>query len=87
MYDRRSLCLEAAAKGDGVTIGDEISSRGYIESGRLVCPFSFMLPSPDSYFLAFPTGSKSPAASNLEGWILQETSEHRVFFEGFWRQV
>lgn len=87
MYNRTSLCLEAAARGDGVTIGDEISSRGYIESGRLVCPFSFKLPSPDSYFLAFPSGSRSPAVASFEDWILQETHEHRVFFEGLWRQA
>lgn len=30
---------------DSVTIGDEGSTRGYLESGRLVCPWAVRIPS------------------------------------------
>ena len=33
VYNQTALCLEAAARGDGLTVGDEVTSADYLRSG------------------------------------------------------
>ena len=87
IYNRSSLCLAAAARGYGVTIGDEVSTRGHIEDGSLICPFDTRLPSPESYFLAEPdAGRSSDAMQHFAGWLAEEVEEQKRFFQGFWQK-
>lgn len=85
IYNRSVLCLAAAARGDGVTIGDEVTTRPQLESGALVCPFDIVLPSPDAYFLVFPEGhQRQPPVSLFTDWLRSEAEEHAAFYRRFW---
>lgn len=86
VYSQTVLCLEAAARGDGVTVGDEVSTRGYLESGRLTAPFAVRLPSPDAYYVIRPRNDRREDSVELfHRWLNKEADEHRRWFAGFWR--
>lgn len=85
-YSSTTLCLEAAARGDGITIGDEVTTRAYLESGRLVMPFPLRRPSPDAYFLVTPpTETGNPAKEAFSEWLISEARDHSRWFADFWR--
>ncbi|MEO0568067.1 MAG: LysR substrate-binding domain-containing protein [Pseudomonadota bacterium] len=87
LYNHTALCLEAAARGDGVTIGDEVSTRFHLETNRLDCPMAYRLPSPDSYYIATPINSAStPELLSFKRWLFEEAEEHRKWFQGYWSQ-
>lgn len=87
IYNRTSLCLEATARGDGVTIGDEVTTRRHLEEGILLCPFDLRLPSPDAYYILEPEDAPSagPTADFLR-WLRAEAEDHARFFRQFWRR-
>jgi len=85
VYNQTVLCLEAAARGDGVTIGDEVTTRHFLESGRLVAPFPVRLPSPDAYYLITPDRAlRDPHLALFEGWLRAEGDAHRLWFAKYW---
>ncbi|MET3595060.1 DNA-binding transcriptional LysR family regulator [Mesorhizobium shonense] len=84
-YNQTSLCLMAAARGDGVTVGDEVTARSYLESGQLVIPFSIRIPSPEAYYLVRPLGAPESRTYHLfREWLLEEIREHVQWFARFW---
>lgn len=86
LYNQSVLCLEAAARGDGVTIGDEVTTRGYLASGRLTCPFDIRLPSSDAYYLMFPPGRKNTGdVDAFLSWMHAEAERHRAWYRQYWR--
>ncbi|MAB97758.1 MAG: hypothetical protein CMK71_06780 [Pseudomonadaceae bacterium] len=86
VYSQTVLCLEAAARGDGVTIGDEATTRGYLEKGLLTAPFSFKLPSPDAYYLVRPSyGDDDEAVELFVEWLKSESEEHKAWFSAYWQ--
>lgn len=87
LYNRSSLCLAAAARGDGVTIGDEVTTQTWLEKGALICPFSTRLPTPDAYYLAYPeTSSLGAGVQRFRDWLHSEAEAHRDFFSLFWKR-
>lgn len=50
-YNQSIFCQEAAARGDGIAVGDEILARPYLEDARLIVPFTESMPSPESYYI------------------------------------
>jgi LysR family glycine cleavage system transcriptional activator len=87
IYNRSRLCLEAAVRGHGVTIGDEVSTLGHLENGSLVCPFDAKLPSPEAYFLVRPKdSSETEVSKRFTEWLASEVEEHRRFFQAYWRR-
>lgn len=87
IYNRSSLCLTAAARGDGVTIGDEVTTQALIASGALVCPFPARLPTPDAYYFAYPeTSALGDAVQRFRDWLHNEANAHRNFFDHYWRR-
>ncbi|GAA6163400.1 transcriptional regulator GcvA [Pelagimonas sp. KU-00592-HH] len=85
IYNRSALCLEAAVRGHGITIGDEVTTREHIEQGTLVCPFEARLPSPDAYYIAQPEGGReTPSLTTFLTWLEHERDAHRQFFQRFW---
>lgn len=86
LYNQTYLCLEAAARGDGIAIGDEVSSRDYLDTGRLIIPFPLRLPAPDSYYILTPrseTANQGPSL-RFKRWLTEEATEHRLWFTDFW---
>lgn len=85
VYNQTSFCLEAAAQGMGVTIGDEVSTRPYLESGRLICPFSTRLASPHAYYIVFPANlSVDGTLATFAEWLKAEARAHRDWYSQFW---
>lgn len=85
LYNSTALCLEAAVRGDGVTIGDEVSTREHLADGRLTCPFDLRMPSSDAYFLATPDAAlRSDAVSTFLAWLRLEAKRHRDWCSQFW---
>lgn len=84
-YNQTALCLEAAARGDGVTVGDEVTTRPFLETGQLVLPFALRIPSPEAYYLVRPLGAtESEAVRLFRLWLFEETKEHLSWFSRFW---
>ena len=84
-YTSTTLCLEAAARGEGVTIAYEVTSRGYLESGRLVLPYRMRWPSPETYFLVLPpTDTGNPTIDAFVSWLFLEAKSHNRWFTEFW---
>ncbi|MFC4670786.1 LysR substrate-binding domain-containing protein [Seohaeicola nanhaiensis] len=84
-YTSTALCLEAAARGDGIAIGDEVTTRSYPESGRLELPFLVRRPSPDAYFLVLPiTTTGNPSLDAFALWLIEEARAHSRWFAEFW---
>lgn len=85
VYNQTSFCLEAAAQGMGVTIGDEVSTRPYLETGRLICPFATRLASPHAYYLVFPANlSVDGTLAIFADWLKAEARAHREWYSDFW---
>lgn len=85
LYNQSVLCLEAAARGDGLTIGDEVTAGSYLFDGRLVVPFDNTLPSPDDYYLVTPTGGpRTQALATFLGWLRDQAAAHRSRYRAFW---
>ena len=72
-----------ARRGDGVTVGDEVTTRAYLESGRLTAPFAMRLPSPDAYYVIRPRNDANE--ESFHSWLKSEADEHRRWFSGFWQ--
>lgn len=85
IYNQTALCLEAAARGDGFTVGDEVTTAGHLRDGRLVVPFPIRLPSPDSYFFVTPAGRPwSEEMRVFSDWLSAEASAHARWWRQFW---
>lgn len=85
IYNQTALCLEAAARGDGLTVGDEVTTAGYLCEGRLVVPFANRLPSPDSYFFVTPAGRPLSEEMQLFAkWLAAEAAAHGQWWRDFW---
>jgi LysR family glycine cleavage system transcriptional activator len=88
LYNLSVLCLEAAARGDGVTIGDEVTTAGHLQRGNLVCPWPVRLPSHNAYFTVTP-GAAPPKdeTETFRRWIRQEAEDHTAWFRAFWHRA
>lgn len=88
VYNQTALCLEAAREGDGITIGDEVSSRWYLQEGSLAIPFGISLPCPVSYyFLWRPHSGRDRETALLRDWLMEQAREHRHWITEYWKTV
>lgn len=85
-FAQSMLCLDAAARSDGIALGDEVTTRIYLEQGSLVVPFPERLPSPDAYYMLAPdrAGFTTEPVKSLRGWLVKEATKHRLWFSEFW---
>lgn len=85
LYTQSWLCLEAAARGDGVTMGDEVTAQGHVSSGRLEVPIAARLPSPDAYYLVTPPAqAESEELGLFLGWLRGAAAAHRAWWAEYW---
>lgn len=82
VYNQTTLCLEAALNGDGITIGDEVSSRHYLEEGLLEIPFDITLPSSANYYMLWKSND-DPGVAAFHKWIFARADEHRRWMEHY----
>lgn len=74
-----ALCLEAAARGQGVAIGDDFLAATYLSEGRLVKLFSTTIPSKNAYYLTvFDNAARHPPVNVFRMWLLQTIHRRRT---------
>ncbi|KRE17384.1 hypothetical protein ASE66_31180 [Bosea sp. Root483D1] len=67
------LCLEAAIYGQGVAVGDHLTARHALDTGRLVAPFAASVPANRSLYLVCPNGfQETPIIGAFNGWLLAQ---------------
>jgi LysR family glycine cleavage system transcriptional activator len=72
VFSETALCLDAAARGQGVAMGDDFLAAMHLSEGRLVKPFSSVLHSKNAYYFIVPKqGGKHPAVTTFRNWLFQ----------------
>jgi LysR family glycine cleavage system transcriptional activator len=72
VFSDTALCLEAAARGQGVAIGDDFLAELHLSEGRLVRPFESAFLSKNAYYLVVPErAAQHPAVNAFRTWLLQ----------------
>jgi LysR family transcriptional regulator, glycine cleavage system transcriptional activator len=81
LYLQRSYqAEEAAAKGLGLVVGDDVLFAHTLRSGRLVRIPGPILPGSKMYFLLEPAGRRVPAeVKAVRDWLLTEASAHKAW--------
>ena len=70
VFSDMNLVFSSAIAGQGIAMGDELTSRKALDEGRLVRPFDIAIKSPRSYFLVTEwTKTDHPIAKAFAGWL------------------
>jgi LysR family glycine cleavage system transcriptional activator len=79
VFSESALCLEAAARGQGVAIGDDFLAATYLAEGRLIRPFDSSLISRNAYYFSVPAGaSRHPAVDAFRSWLVHSVGRQRL---------
>jgi LysR family glycine cleavage system transcriptional activator len=74
-----ALCLDAAARGQGVAIGDDFLAATFLSEGRLVKPFAVTISSKNAYYLTvFDNAANHPSVNVFRMWLLQTIQRRRT---------
>ncbi|MCT7374450.1 LysR family transcriptional regulator [Chelativorans salis] len=77
IFHRTHLCMEAAARGLGVAVGDDVTAAAMLREGRLVRPFGPSMPGRQSYHLSTASrGPVRPPVAALRSWLLEQAADH-----------
>jgi LysR family glycine cleavage system transcriptional activator len=72
VFSETAHCLDAAARGQGVAIGDDFLAAMHLSEGRLVKPFDSTRYSKNAYYFIVPKrGAKHPAVTTFRNWLFQ----------------
>jgi LysR family glycine cleavage system transcriptional activator len=72
VFSETALCLDAAARGQGVAIGDDFLAAIHLSEGRLVRPFASSFLSKNAYYFVVPKRSaRHPAVDMFRTWLLR----------------
>lgn len=78
-FSDMNLVFSAAIAGQGIAMGDELTSRRALSEGRLVRPFDIAIKSPRSYFLVSEHAKAShPVLEAFAGWLRSKLQENRI---------
>jgi LysR family transcriptional regulator, glycine cleavage system transcriptional activator len=78
VFSENALCLDAAARGQGVAIGDDFLAAVHLAEGRLIRPFGSTLLSGNAYyFVAADSASRHPSVAAFRAWLLQSVRRRR----------
>jgi LysR family glycine cleavage system transcriptional activator len=70
VFSDMNLAFTAAIAGQGIAMGDELTSRKALDEGRLVRPFEMAIKSPRSYFLVTERAKADhPIVGAFGGWL------------------
>lgn len=67
-----SMAVQAAIDGQGVTLGRRVLVADDLRAGRLVQPFTIMLPARPAYWLITPGSGRAHAAGALRDWLTRQ---------------
>jgi LysR family glycine cleavage system transcriptional activator len=72
IFSTTALCLDAAARAQGVAMGDDFLAYIYLSDGHLVRPFDYSVPSKNAYYFIVPDGSAPhPAVEAFRKWLIR----------------
>jgi LysR family glycine cleavage system transcriptional activator len=72
VFSETALCLDAAARGQGVAMGDDFLAATHLSEGRLVNPFDSTLYSRNAYYFIAPKkGARHLAVTAFRDWLVQ----------------
>lgn len=75
-FNRSHLCIDAAVRGLGLTIGDDVVCRDHLSSGSLVRLSGPTLPNRARYYLLVPdTTSLSGPVRRVRDWLRESTTQ------------
>lgn len=78
VFSETSLCLDAAARGQGVAIGDDFLAATHLSEGRLVKALDSALCSKNAYYFIAPQReAKHPALAMFRNWLFQSIDQVR----------
>ena len=82
-FSETAHCLDAAARGQGVAMGDDFLAALHLSEGRLVRPFDSALYSRNAYYFIAPKrGPRHPAVIAFRNWLFQSIDRLRSNMPG-----
>ncbi len=83
IFSETALCLDAAARGQGIAIGDDFLAAMHLAEGRLVNVFDSGFLSKNAYYFIVPErASRHPAVNAFRSWLLLSIDRHRSELAG-----
>jgi LysR family transcriptional regulator, glycine cleavage system transcriptional activator len=83
VFSETAHCLDAAARGQGVAMGDDFLAALHLSEGRLVMPFDSALYSPNAYYFIAPKrGPRQAAVTAFRNWLVQSIDRLRGNLHG-----
>jgi LysR family glycine cleavage system transcriptional activator len=78
VFSETAHCLDAAARGLGVAMGDDFLGALHLSEGRLVRLFDSALHSRNAYYFIAPkAGPRHPAVTDFRNWLVQSIDRVR----------
>jgi LysR family glycine cleavage system transcriptional activator len=78
VFSETAHCLDAAARGQGVAMGDDFLGALHLSEGRLVRLFDSALNSRNAYYFIAPKkGPRHPTVTAFRNWLLQSIDRLR----------
>jgi LysR family glycine cleavage system transcriptional activator len=78
VFSETAHCLDAAARAQGVAMGDDFLAAMHLSEGRLVRPFDSAIYSPNAYYFIAPKrGVRHRAVAAFRHWLLQSIDRIR----------
>jgi LysR family glycine cleavage system transcriptional activator len=79
IFSETAHCLDAAARGQGIAMGDDFLAALHMSEGRLVRPFDSALDSRNAYyFSASKRSARQAAITAFHDWLLQSIERVRA---------
>ena len=76
VFSETAHCLEAAARGQGVAIGDDVLASVYLSEGRLVKPFGDSFLSKNAYYFMVPDrAARHPSVDVFRDWLRESIEQ------------
>lgn len=86
-FNRSYLSIEAAAKGVGIAVGDDLTCADMLRTQRLVRPFGPDIAGKAMYYLSVPRKKPLPASTRfVRDWLLDQAAQHMTWVEA-WRRM
>jgi LysR family glycine cleavage system transcriptional activator len=78
IFSETLLCHEAAARGQGIAMGDDFLAEMQLSEGHLVRPFDASFPSKNAYYFIIPErDARHPGVSAFRAWLFQTVERVR----------
>lgn len=78
IFSETAHCLEAAARGQGIAMGDDFLADIYLSEGRVVRLFDSSFPSKNTYYFVVPPGTTANSTVHaFRQWLFRHIHPHR----------